>query len=155
MSHEPYGAEYLAIYKFYGHRRAKRSDVPLMNHIAEGLEILDALHAGDRAKAAFCLHPIVQNNEDVDVSWSTAYPLACEYRDRANSYLCRPDTDCIQTVEHVGAIVGPMSKACVHMLFADKLQNQRDFLRYHRFHDRAPQLGRYFALWIAHLTPLL
>ena len=147
--------EWLEIYKFYGHRRARRSDVPLMNHITEGLDILTAIGASERAQRAFCLHPLVQNNENVDVSWSSAYPLACEYRDRANSYLCRPDTDHIRTVEQVGEVVGAMSKDCVHMLFADKLQNQRDFLRYHRFHDRAPQLRNYFALWIAHLTPLI
>lgn len=149
----PYTTEYQVISDFYGYQTAARSKVPLMKHINEGLLLLDRLGATDQAKAAFCLHPIVQNNENVDVSWSPAYQLACEYRDRANSYLCRPETDHITTKEQMWDTVGDMSDACRLMLLADKLQNYSDFLLYHHAtHARSQQLHRYFRLWIDYLT---
>ena len=43
--------EYTAVAEFYGARKAKRSDVPLMQHIDEGLTILQALGATERAHA--------------------------------------------------------------------------------------------------------
>ena len=126
-----------------------------MNHIDEGLLILRGIKAPLEARLAFCIHPIVQNDEPIDVTWSKAYFLAQEYRDIANRYLCKPETDHILTLNSVKLQVGRMSKGCAQMLFADKLQNQRDFLKYHQDHPRAEHLHRYFALWIAHLTPLI
>jgi len=145
--------EYAVITEFYGIRTALRSQVLLIQHIDEGLEILEDIGASDKAKAAFCLHPIVQNCEVVDVSWSDAYPLACEYRDKANAYLCRPETDWVQTKEHVYSLVGEMSEDCRAMLVADKRQNQSDFMIYHfRTHARSDELYRYFKLWLEYLT---
>lgn len=144
--------EYLIIKSFYGDRTAKRSQVPLMNHIDEGLEILDAIGATDLAKKAYCLHPIVQNMENVDVSDSEAYSLAVEYRNKANSYLCRPETDDIRMVELVKMRVGNMSRDCRDMLYADKLQNQKDFLIHHKDHARFEFLDRYFKLWLEYLS---
>jgi len=144
--------EYAAIQAFYGTQRANRSQLPLMRHIDDGLTLLGHMGASGMAKAAFCLHPIVQNSEPVDVSWSLAYPLACEYRDRANAYLCRPENDWITDVAAVEKTVGPLSADCRAMLIADKRQNCSDFILYHYGkHARSEQLDRYFRLWIAFL----
>lgn len=144
--------EYDAINKFYAEKTAVRSKLPLIRHIDDGLHILSLIGATDRAKAAFCLHPIVQNNEDVDVSWSPAYTLACEYRDRANAYLCCPETDWVLTVKDVRSIVGEMSDECRTMLIADKRQNYADFIVAHfGNHKRSSNLDRYFRLWLAFL----
>lgn len=144
--------EYEVIAKFYGDGRARRSGVPLMNHIDEGLATLAALGATDIAKRAFCLHPIVQNSEPIDVSWSPAYELACEYRDRANAYLCRPETDWVLTTQDALSIIGVPSYQCILMLLADKTQNQKDFNLHHkRDHPRASELTNYFNVWIQFL----
>lgn len=52
--------EYYLIKGYYFDRRAKRSNVFLINHIEEGLVILDVMGASEKAKKAFCLHPIVK-----------------------------------------------------------------------------------------------
>lgn len=148
--------EYKTISRFYGTQRAVRSQVPLMNHIDEGLDILIEQGASTRAQKAFCLHPIVQNDEDVDATWSDAYLLAVEYRNRANAYLCRPDTDYVSTPKDVYELVGPMSQDCALMLLADKRQNQKDFIRYHRgTHARSAELDRYFNIWLSYLHLIL
>jgi hypothetical protein len=144
--------EYAAINEFYGKQTANRSRLLLMRHIDDGLHILALNGASDMAKAAFCLHPIVQNNEAVDVSWSSAYSLACEYRDKANAYLCRTDTDWISNAEDVQSVVGEMTDDCRAMLIADKRQNYGDFIATHYGkHARSKELDRYFRLWIAYL----
>lgn len=147
--------EYKVISDFYGDRCAKRSGVRLMNHIDEGIALLTNIGASDEAKLAFCIHPIVQNDEDVDVRSSSVYDLGVEYRDKANSYLCRPENDHIKCVAQVRNRVGIMSIDCVDMLIADKLQNQKDFVAYHRgTHDRSEQLDMYFNLWLSYLHEL-
>lgn len=144
--------EYSAIKEFYKDQTANRSKLPLMLHIDAGLHILTLNNASDKAKAAFCLHPIVQNSEAVDVSWSTAYALACEYRDKANAYLCRLDTDWVTTKKDVHSLVGEMSNDCRDMLIADKRQNYGDFIAVHfKKHARSDQLDRYFRLWLEYL----
>lgn len=144
--------EYKSIVEFYGQRTATRSGVELINHIHEGLMILDVINASEQAKDAYCLHPMVQNYEDVDVSWSSVLLLAEEYRNRANSYLCRPETDNISTLDDISKLVGKMSKDCRDMLYADKVQNRKDFMLYHLNHARANQLQKYFDLWIDYLN---
>jgi hypothetical protein len=155
-------AEYLIIKGYYNDQRAKRSNVPLMNHIEEGLSILHTLDSSINAKKAFCLHPIVQNKVEyelgIDLRWSQAYSLACEYRDMANHYLCKPDTDWIQTLddmyEHYRS-KHPMSKDCCDMLIADKVQNRKDFKLYHLgTHERSKELEHYFDLWVKYLWDL-
>lgn len=147
--------EYELISTFYGDKTAKRSGVPLMNHIDEGLAILTALDASLDALRAFCLHPIVQNNEPIDVSWSMGFVLASEYRDKANAYLCRPENDWIDSTEHVLRVVGIPSRQCQLMLLADKVQNQKDFNIHHKdYHTRGHELTKYFNIWIQYLRTL-
>ncbi|AGM46879.1 hypothetical protein M610_gp120 [Alteromonas phage vB_AmaP_AD45-P1] len=129
--------EYNTIKKFYGDKTAKRSGVPLMNHIDEGLEILKSLNASQTELAAFCLHPIVQNSEDVDfVTSMSVLKLAEEYRDKANAYLCRPENDNILFTEQLTPkLDGGMSLSCRRLLFADKVQNQKDFFNLSRIYS--------------------
>ena len=144
--------EYQEILGYYGGRTAFRSQVPLMNHIDEGITILRELGASDNAILAFCLHPIVQNDVGIDVSDSDAYLLALEYKQRANAFLCTPDNDCIVNTNLVYERVGPMTLDCALMLIADKRQNQKDFIAHHKgTHTRSQQLDMYFNLWLAYL----
>jgi hypothetical protein len=50
------------IAEYYGDRRAKRSGVPYINHITEGLVVMDRLGASKVAKDAYCVHPIFQDD---------------------------------------------------------------------------------------------
>lgn len=158
--------EYAAISKFYGTRRAKRSNVLLMNHINEGLYILKQMSASNAAQRAFCLHPIFQNDADFAANRHRASEfdsyvmlLVMEYRRAANAYLCSPRTDS-WTLEDVAFHVGPLIKEVNDMLLADKVQNERDFDKYHtldsettKLHPRAKQLSNYFRMWWRYLDP--
>jgi hypothetical protein len=146
---------------FYGERTAERSGLPLINHIHEGLEILDGLGATENAKAAFCLHPMLQNDLDYhnnctrlsadDRVGITEFALAVDYRRHANAYLCRPSTD-HWTQEDIAANVGVLGMEVRHMLIADKQQNQKDFMAHHYgTHERSGQLIRYFHNWLDYL----
>ena len=143
--------EWDIIIKFYGDRVAKRSGVPLINHIWDGFDILCALKAPDIAKNAYAIHPLVQNNEGPDCSHFESYELACEYRDKANSYLCRPENDWVYHPDNLLWMVGKMSANCRLMLLADKIQNQKDFLIYNSDHPRARELTEYFFNWLNYL----
>jgi hypothetical protein len=143
--------EYKAIEASYGGRRAARSQVLLMHHIDEGLQVLAHRGASTRAMKAFCLHPLVQE----DTALAAAYPqiaeltddpavlaLALEYRHIANATL--------STRSIAGASDIPLSPLpeVNEMLVADKLQNWKDFVLHHcATHPRAEVLERYFALW--------
>lgn len=156
--------EYEAVQQFYGKGRAKRSNVLLMNHIDEGIDMLRSMGASELAIDAFCLHPIIQPQEIFKSNWKIlardeainqeALKLARDYRDAANIYLCRPGTDS-WTIEDLRFHVGFLSHDLVHMLFADKIQNEKDFEIHHKNkHVRSKQLTKYFALWLDYLEEL-
>lgn len=151
--------EYNIMEEVYNGDRACRSHVPLMNHINEGLAILIALRASEEVQRAFCIHPVVQNsmpNVDLSEVPENIIKLATEYRDKANAYLCRPDTDYVETFLQVDELVGGMSEACALMLYADKIQNQKDFDMYHKgIHRRSDQLEKYFNNWLVYLRTIL
>lgn len=155
---------------FYGEKRANRSGVKLINHINEGCAILsEKLQYEDdgtfNAMAAFCLHPIFQS-EEVD---PTTYPfihvhddhiiqMAKDYAEVANTYLCRESTDHIETPQdlrlHLGELLFEKENSFQvgAMLYADKVQNRKDFEIYHwGKHPRSEQLERYFDVWILSL----
>lgn len=151
--------EYRLVKQFYGSRKAERSQVPLMNHIDEGLAILEDLKASALAKRAFCLHPLLQDSHDLLNCWhlvATNCPadsvlMAMEYRRAANAYLCRPVTD-NYSVKLLSFVVGPLLPEVRQMLIADKLQNQKDFRKYHLgTHPRSAQLEQYFITWLKFL----
>lgn len=149
---------YRAIKNIYRDRKAERSGVPLINHIDEGLEVLASLGATWSTAEAYCLHPLYQDFEDLKVSYKspsffdpTSILLTMEYRNKANSYLCRPDTDHFERRD-IEKAVGELLPEVRHMLIADKVQNQKDFIAHHyKKHKRSDQLNRYFILWLEFL----
>lgn len=153
-------AGYKAIQEYYGDDRAQRSGVYLMNHIDEGITIMNAIGASDKAIEAYCLHPLFQNDKDLLVNLHRTVEfdphvmtLVMEYRHKANLYLCRPNTDHFKTAD-VNGVVGQLIPEVRDMLIADKIQNQKDFLKYHYGkHSRSDQLNQYFHNWIEYLNP--
>lgn len=155
------GPSHLAIRQHYGERVADRSEMPLINHIEEGLSILYALGAGWFTREAWCLHPIVQDGGEAPYANITAQMYAKEYALFANAYLCTPETDHIQSEHdiqpHFDSLgIGKMSREVALMLYADKIQNQKDFRLYHRdTHPRSEQLSNYFHYWTMFLQKYL
>lgn len=141
---------YQKVKLFYGDQRAKRSGQLYMRHIDQGLEILDHINASVFAKQAFCLHPLVQKDEDLErvIQWGslnkcspTIVAIAMEYRRVANSYLSRHNL----TTE---VNLGPLDDVR-KMLIADKIQNYRDLLLHNTNHPRYDRLVKYFNSWMA------
>lgn len=143
--------EYKLIARHYGNRVARRSQVPLMNHIDEGLIVLDRISATDAAKRAFCLHPLLQADEDLKENWymcsfveSHILLLTMEYRNIANAFL----SDKMDAPYDIPIKLSPLFEVN-EMLIADKVQNRKDFVTYHKAtHDRSGQLDLYFKLWL-------
>ncbi len=146
-------SEYALITSAYRGLCAKRSGVPYQRHIEDGLAILSALGASERAARAFCLHPLVQGDaafaENLD-ALKTADPivvaLAVEYRRVANAYLSKHGLRNPSEID-----LGPLSEVA-DMLRADKVQNYAEFLRNHRStHPRATELDAYVQSWLSRL----
>lgn len=141
--------EYKMILLFYGDRVAKRSQVPLMNHINEGLIVLDRISSSDAAKRAFCVHPMLQADEDLKANKHLylepeVMMLAMEYRSVANEFL----SDKIPTYQDRDIRLSPLYDVN-DMLVADKVQNYKDFITYHRgTHARSDELDTYFRKWL-------
>lgn len=140
----------------YGKGRADRSQVLLMNHIEEGLAILEYLEVPERVKAAWCIHPLVQNDVSFKCSVNLrnyALDIAKMYTIYANAGLCDERWDKWDfTVYDQLRHLPHMPKEIARMLLADKVQNKKDFIRYHKDkHERSEQLTRYFDSWIAYL----
>jgi len=138
---------YDLIAEFYGTRCAKRSGVPLINHINEGLKILDLLNCCDATKQAYAIHPIVQDGESLAKNYENVQHLdgrtlifAMEYRRTANAWLCgmkKPKNP-----------LSPLHQVNL-MLVADKIQNRKDFEVYHKgTHENSAALTQYFADWL-------
>lgn len=141
------------IERYYGDKTATRSEVPLINHIYEGIEILEVIGASESAKRAFCLHPIVQRDADLKDNLELLkecdgdiVALAMEYRHVANAYLSTRFITSISQIE-----LGSMFEIA-HMLIADKVQNWMDFEIHHRHkHPRSDELEEYFKYWFRKL----
>lgn len=150
--------EYKTISEFYGDIRTKRSDVPLMNHIDEGIEIMVLRNASDLAIRAYIVHPIFQGDDALTEIFNTGTTIdpnvvlrAMEYRRAANAYLCTPTTDEWDEAA-ISRAVGLLLADVRDMLIADKIQNQKDFLIYHLgTHKRSNELDRYFKNWLKFL----
>lgn len=145
--------EYQLISIYYGERVAQRSQVPLINHINEGLVVLDNIGATDQAKRAFCLHPLLQHDDDLKINYymvsnscdARVVMLAMEYRSVANEFL----SDKIDSGLEIR--LSPLWQVN-DMLTADKVQNYKDFLTYHcGTHPRSDALSRYFDKWLKRL----
>jgi len=138
---------YRLIEAFYGTKKANRSQVPLINHINEGLTILRSLGAGQVVLDAYCLHPMLQADQDFVLNKSLDFGdvktesiiLAMEYRRVANSYLSKDKLE-----DFVGFSCGEVKL----MLIADKVQNYKDFMAYHYgTHENSDRLYEYFHDW--------
>jgi hypothetical protein len=139
---------YLLISEYYGEDTAKRSGVRLMNHIDEGIDILKSIGAEQDTIDAYCLHPILQSDEAFNKNYTMNFSniptssllLAMEYRRVANSYLSK---------DKIESFVGFTNDKIKQMLFADKIQNEKDFAQYHEgTHPRSIELREYFDNWI-------
>lgn len=139
---------YEKVSNFYGINTASRSKLPLMNHVNEGCILLESLGASQFVLEAFCLHPILQATEDFlnaieddfyeSVS-SKSLMLAVEYRHVANSFLSN------NVKENVLPLINEDMRL---LLIADKVQNYKDFLRFHKdTHTNSKRLDEYFNDW--------
>lgn len=150
---------YQLIERYYRGKKSKRSSVPYIQHIDEGLIVLKALKASRSACEAYCLHPIVQSDADLMASCRprgilahakvspVSLVLAMEYRRVANAYLSNREIDSIREIE-----LSPLPDVQV-MLIADKVQNRKDFELYHQAsHPRARELAQYFLNWLRRLN---
>ncbi len=147
---------YQWIERVYGNTRAKRSQCFYMDHIDEGLALLQSLKCDSHhAKEAWCLHPIIQVNKHLldaakDLKGSTTIDpysvmLATEYRNLANAYLpsmgVRPAKDIrLSEVADVNT-----------MLVADKIQNRKQFEQHREKFKNADVLDSYFKSWLERL----
>lgn len=147
------------IKEYYGERKAERTQIPYINHIYEGLIILDAINASDSAKYAYMLHPIYQvKKTDLEREFIAKYQdkfdehvvlLAKEYAKTANSYLCKRHYQSKDDVINLSQY-----KEVNDMLIADKIQNRKDFEESYENQsdkekfDRSDRLSQYFKNWI-------
>ena len=148
-------AEYCLIKNIYGNQVAKRSQIPLMHHINEGLQILAWENADLLTMQAYCLHPVFQADTELATYFSTiaygnlqaqALVLVMEYRNIANQYLS------VRQISHISEIALSPLPQVNQMLVADKIQNRKDFELYHQAsHPRSHQLSIYFANWLQRL----
>lgn len=158
---------YRAIKDFYTEdgkpKCAERSKVPYINHIDEGLTILERYGKITRvekklvnnAMLGFCLHPIVQKDDDLINAARFLYKydipssyviFAMEYRHIANAYLSN------RKIKDVRKIKLSDLPEVFLMLIADKVQNRKDFYRYHSgTHPRTLELQNYFDNWLNRL----
>ncbi|CAG7580448.1 MAG: hypothetical protein SLAVMIC_00420 [uncultured marine phage] len=149
--------EYKTISNHYGNDTAKRSGVPFMNHIDEGLAILKWIGASLEAKKAYCLHPIYQSDESLKENGHKNYgsifgfqtPVlvnTMEYRNIANNYLSSNTVSDFKDIK-----LSPL-KDVNDMLVADKIQNMKDFEIYHKgTHPKSENLDKYFKNWLRKL----
>jgi hypothetical protein len=147
--------EYRAVSSFYGERLTRRTLVPLMNHIDEGIALLATMDARDIAMRAFCLHPLVQDDAGLVNAYARlteltdsvqVIALAMEYRRVANACTHRRVVETAEEIE-----LSPLVDVNM-MLAADKIQNRKDFVLLHRgTHPRTTELDRYFQLWLQRL----
>lgn len=159
---------FIAIEEHYGDKKAKRSGQPLIKHIHDGIAIMKAIGASNDAIGAYCIHPIVQSDDALkanfakvrvadgsgytkngDREWHLAPAhilLAMEYRWIANLYLSTKKINLTSEIE-----LSPL-KEVQDMLIADKVQNRKDFEKYHLGkHKRSEILLRYFKNWLYRL----
>lgn len=155
---------YQMIKEFYGDRRAERSGVLLINHINEGIEILNRYGADDTVKEAYAAHPLFQSNDDLRDNFFLANKLdplvvlyIMEYRNIANGFLSNqvgtgPNAwGRVEEYARKPLMLSPVVPVNV-MLVADKVQNRKDFLKYHQAtHARSRELDFYFNLWLSAL----
>lgn len=148
-----YKAAHQLIKDHYGSETQKRSKLPLINHINEGITILEKLYASEDTIAAWCIHPLVQNDLlltnfiKVDYAWlsTSSVALAMEYRRVANLYLPKQYRNSSDRIE-----LSQLPQVNL-MLVADKVQNTKDFTANQSLYPNSTQLEGYFNNWLTRL----
>lgn len=145
--------EYQIIREYYGDKRAERSRVPYIVHIDEAMKILDSIGASEYTKRAYCIHPMLQSNEGLVENIGIVkeldpmvVALVMEYRKTAMGYLSRRKITSLDEIE-----LSPLYEVN-QMIYADKVQNKKDFLQYHHGkHPKSEELLEYFNNWLEKL----
>lgn len=148
----------MEIEQYYGDQTAKRSGVPLMNHIEEGTKLLQHLKASEKTIRAYRLHPIYQDHlEDrfIDLLQEEGIVVAfvMNYAVTANSALSdivfrNYGRDYFPLELKHPIVISDLPEVNL-MLIADKCQNYKDFLQYHKgTHPRSEELEFYFRSWL-------
>lgn len=155
--------EYDVIRAAYGDRKAKRTGLPYIRHIDQGLLILKHLKVDSDVLSAWCLHPIFQLDEYLvplmsgesqiafpsrALSFSTKVTVfGMEYRSVANAFLTK---DTFSGRMPIPSVIPEVNV----MLVADKIQNYRD-ARLHLFPqlewEGKERLNYYFGAWLTAL----
>lgn len=139
------------IESYYCGKTAKRSGVPYINHIYEGLSILKHYSVGEEVLDAYALHPMFQEDNTLLINMSVysiaidsfTMSLVMEYRNVANRGL-----HCYQVDDPSKIYLSPISDVNL-MLVADKVQNRKDFMTYHfGTHPKSKELDIYFKNWL-------
>lgn len=146
---------YQLIRQHYGTQRAERSQIPLINHINEGLLILHYLQADWRSQQAYCLHPLFQDDKALENTFlslninlidTSVMLFVMEYRNIANQYLSHRIINELNEIK-----LSPLA-GVNQMLIADKIQNRKDFELYHKdTHPHSHELSIYFSNWLKRL----
>lgn len=154
-------SSYRFIEQVYAFKKASRSGLWYMNHIDEGLYILDRLNGlglgspDPTDKAAFASHAALQSDEDIKYNYgpwiskmTNSNRLATkvfEYRAIANDYLSNKVISSPSEIK-----LSPLEGVNM-MLMADKIQNFKDLMLHNREHPRFEQLHQYFMNWFTAL----
>lgn len=149
--------EFSLISAHYSGKTTEGSGLPYMRHIEQGITVLAYIEASDTAAKAFCLHPLVQADEDLAANFEwlcrdpevsvAALVMAMEYRHVANAFLSQMESH-PGYKDHKAITLSPLADVNL-MLIADKIQNRADFLRFHlETHPRAHWLVKYFDIWL-------
>lgn len=147
--------EYELIKKYYEYKVAKRSGIPYINHIDEGLLLLNyKLRAKDSVShRAFCLHPFYQDNIRIDTTKISGHStrVAYFYSIIANTFLrhnYKNNNDLSHWIPSYHSVLcNDKSSNVYNMLYADKIQNYKDFMKHYNSYSEAESIEEYFLWW--------
>jgi hypothetical protein len=155
--HSPFDPEYELVADFYGDSVTDRTGVHMINHIDEGIWVLQQIGASDTTIRSYIIHPLVQGDAELRSFWESSLDLrvsnprvlhlALEYRNIANAHLSW----------HPPASEASFNDSPINevnqMLVADKVQNCKDFELYHLGTNlRSDRLASYFEEWLEKLN---
>lgn len=152
--------EFEIVRRFYYGLSAKRTGLPYIRHIEQGCQILVQMRASEHAIRGFCLHPIVQDDNDLlSFRFETrtaetmirpfSWMLAMEYRKLANSYLSKHYAAGDERWRYVE--LSPLEDVN-NMLIADKVQNRHDYELFIRGKFDSKADNNYYKWWLRKLN---
>ena len=152
---------YVTISKYLGNDYTYKSKKFKMDHIDEGLAVMEWRKASKFAKSAFCLHPMVQDDCDLrkhkrgkELSLpDSMVPMpvlinVMEFRATANEY--RLFNHPRRKIKNIYDIRKSPLKDVDEMLIADKVQDRKDFEIYGVYGDEKEHV-EYFKNWLERL----